>query len=693
VHVIGNASGKPYTMTRISYGRPGEDQITPVTSGDLIVWAGYNNSSYDLALYNATSGEERVITWTTTTDELEPAISGSHLVYTDMTTYPASIRYIDLAGSSDLAITPLDSPYNPSSPAISGDTVTYTGEDLIAGTRDVYVANISDMSVFILTPGTETSNEWGAVIDGTMIVYITDAGGQGYDIMAYDTSNGRHTRITEGTDGSNQADPAVSGDLIAWTDDRFGTRSVNIYNLSENRTLLLSPGAGVEQTRPSLRDGILVFLENSGIATTVKAGTWPFSSLVTLSPLEDSGVISAPAAGNNRIVWEERAGGISSITLVTLGTTETCPMADFIADRMTGEAPLKVNFSTRSTYNDVLVTWDFGDGSRSHELSPSHTYTVPGRYNVALTVNTASCRDRREQEGLITVNMAPLVSFVQNVTAGCAPMTVEFNDTSKGTPTRWNWSFGDGGRSDIQNPFHTYLTPGTYTVTLTAGNAYGEGNWTVNGGISVRNGTHIMRIEEMTGVIQTEENGTPFLTVNSTFSGNVTFDPDITPTHIRLIPRPSQGIASIDLYAHGAGFSKDEGGNLSGLLSGVVINSDAITPNDLPPLLGPGCTFQYSLELPTLPYGGEVLTTAYGEIRGEEYRLLLPAVYTADFSGISATGWALQFDTDNVPNCNSTLSMSINSRWVVNNCQVDRATGSSRVVYGSFAHSDRAPAW
>jgi len=69
---------------------------------------------------------------------------------------------------------------------------------------------------------------------------------------------------------------------------------------------------------------------------------------------------------------------------------------------------------------------------------------------------------------------APVASFTSNVTWGNAPLTVQFNDTSTNSPTSWNWSFGDGTFSAIQNSTHTYSTPGTYTVNLTAVNAGGS---------------------------------------------------------------------------------------------------------------------------------------------------------------------------------------------------------------------------
>ena len=52
--------------------------------------------------------------------------------------------------------------------------------------------------------------------------------------------------------------------------------------------------------------------------------------------------------------------------------------------------------------------------------------------------------------------------------------TVTFTDLSSGNPTSWYWNFGDGQTSSLQNPSHTYSTPGTYTVTLIASNSNGS---------------------------------------------------------------------------------------------------------------------------------------------------------------------------------------------------------------------------
>ncbi len=74
----------------------------------------------------------------------------------------------------------------------------------------------------------------------------------------------------------------------------------------------------------------------------------------------------------------------------------------------------------------------------------------------------------------VTSNEAPPVAdFSADPTTGVAPLTVNFTDLSVGA-TSWSWNFGDGGTSTAQNPSHVYSSLGTYTVTLTATNAYGS---------------------------------------------------------------------------------------------------------------------------------------------------------------------------------------------------------------------------
>jgi PKD repeat protein len=68
----------------------------------------------------------------------------------------------------------------------------------------------------------------------------------------------------------------------------------------------------------------------------------------------------------------------------------------------------------------------------------------------------------------------PVANFNGSPTNGITPLTVNFTDTSTGSPTSWAWTFGDGGTSGAQNPSHVYTIAGTYSVTLTATNSLGS---------------------------------------------------------------------------------------------------------------------------------------------------------------------------------------------------------------------------
>ena len=68
----------------------------------------------------------------------------------------------------------------------------------------------------------------------------------------------------------------------------------------------------------------------------------------------------------------------------------------------------------------------------------------------------------------------PEASFTAEPAEGCAPLEVQFTDTSTGSPTEWAWDFGDGGTSAEQDPLYTYVTPGTFDVTLVVTNTMGS---------------------------------------------------------------------------------------------------------------------------------------------------------------------------------------------------------------------------
>ena len=70
---------------------------------------------------------------------------------------------------------------------------------------------------------------------------------------------------------------------------------------------------------------------------------------------------------------------------------------------------------------------------------------------------------------------APIASFSTNVTTGCAPLSVQFNNTSQNAVS-YLWTFGNGNTSNLANPSNVYNLSGNWTVTLTAYDASGNSN-------------------------------------------------------------------------------------------------------------------------------------------------------------------------------------------------------------------------
>ncbi|KPJ51584.1 hypothetical protein AMJ39_09650, partial [candidate division TA06 bacterium DG_24] len=81
----------------------------------------------------------------------------------------------------------------------------------------------------------------------------------------------------------------------------------------------------------------------------------------------------------------------------------------------------------------------------------------------------------------------PVAEFSGNPRSGNAPLTVNFTDLSFGSPTSWDWTFGDGGTSEDQHPSHEYTAVNSYTVSLTVANPQGEDTETKPDYITVTN--------------------------------------------------------------------------------------------------------------------------------------------------------------------------------------------------------------
>lgn len=166
----------------------------------------------------------------------------------------------------------------------------------------------------------------------------------------------------------------------------------------------------------------------------------------------------------------------SLLLLVSFIGKGQAPVANFTANKTSGCSPVVVTFQDQSTGNPKFWNWDLGNGQLSNLQNPTAVYSTPGTYSVTLVVRNANGTHGITKTNYITVYPSPTSSFKADKNIACLPATIQFTDISTdpgGTIVKWEWDFGDGTTSNLQNPQKTYTTAGFYTISLSVTSSTG----------------------------------------------------------------------------------------------------------------------------------------------------------------------------------------------------------------------------
>lgn len=106
--------------------------------------------------------------------------------------------------------------------------------------------------------------------------------------------------------------------------------------------------------------------------------------------------VSLELANGDADVFENRTDYITVLP-------PTPPVAEFLANTTTGNAPLAVQFTDASTNTPTAWEWSFGDGYVSTEQNPVHRYSVSGTYDVSLNATNTDGSGNLTKPGYITV--------------------------------------------------------------------------------------------------------------------------------------------------------------------------------------------------------------------------------------------------------------------------------------------------
>jgi hypothetical protein len=143
--------------------------------------------------------------------------------------------------------------------------------------------------------------------------------------------------------------------------------------------------------------------------------------------------------------------------------------------------------STDENIDALVYSWSFtaatpgtGTGSTTGSFV-SRTFTSAKDYTVTLTVRDEYGLSVASASQIVTIaepptNVAPTAVIATPVCSGliCSFSSSQSADANVGDTITRLWTFGDGTTSTSTNPTKTYLAPGTYPVTLTVTDGWGD---------------------------------------------------------------------------------------------------------------------------------------------------------------------------------------------------------------------------
>ena len=177
------------------------------------------------------------------------------------------------------------------------------------------------------------------------------------------------------------------------------------------------------------------------------------------------------------VYWVEVSSGIC-LQRDSIEVQEQIVTAAFEGLNESGCSPVTIDFNSTSVVSIGSITswdWNFGNGMNSNVENPNQTYLNEEgiTYPIQLIVTSdLGCTD--DTTVFMQINAYPQAvaefSYFPNTVLFGEDIYFENLSTNA---TSWQWDFGDGVNSIEESPAHSYLTIGTYSITLIASNEFG----------------------------------------------------------------------------------------------------------------------------------------------------------------------------------------------------------------------------
>jgi gliding motility-associated-like protein len=275
---------------------------------------------------------------------------------------------------------------------------------------------------------------------------------------------------------------AVSpGNVATFSTSTPGTYSVIITNTITGCMSTIASGIAIANPIPTVTVNSSTICE--GTTTTVTAipsgsGTYSYTWTVPVGANLPGDIASFTTTTNGiySVIVTDLATLCSSVSSSGNVTVITSPIAT-----ISGTTTICSGKSSLVTFNgtpNATVNYSINAGSTlslslnaqgtavvsTGVLSSTTTYILTG-----INSTTAPfCAKSLNSSAIITIENPPTISFNSNITSGCAPLTVNFTNTTINS-FNCTWNFGDGTVTNgCGTVSHKFSTAGCYDISLSA---------------------------------------------------------------------------------------------------------------------------------------------------------------------------------------------------------------------------------
>jgi len=326
-----------------------------------------------------------------------------------------------------------------------------------------------------------TSTTW------TLPVDLPTQGEFAVTAFAVDTSGQQDTS----TSGATARYLVYPGDLDPWLSDTLGSPTEGTA-FTEARIAVSGRALddiGLSRVEVGIVNSLGQYMSSSGNFTSTTE-SWRTAFLNSPGTPGSNFSYTTPAIPNGAYTVRVRAvdnyGQVQPVprdvhVTVSGPPGNVAPVASFTVSCTQNVCSFDGRGSTDENAPTLTYAWNFGNGRTGTGPVPTHTYTSANTYTVTLTV-----RDEYGLTGTTTgtvtivepagnVAPTPVINPPSCVALVCNISGVGSADPNTGDTFTYLWNFGDGTPTSTSSAMsHTFPAAGTYTLTLTVTDGWGD---------------------------------------------------------------------------------------------------------------------------------------------------------------------------------------------------------------------------